>query len=163
MKLKPLALAAIAAALVAIGVAGFAEARGALFADPSPETMLALTSAKLALNPAQQDKLRPLLQRAAALRTDIKSKAEAMRAASRNELSRSDADLRALNGERQVLIATELKAIDDLRNHFLAFYEHDLSPDQQATARGLMIKRLDRFDRLRERMLAMANDGAVAP
>jgi uncharacterized membrane protein len=159
MKLKPLVLAA----LVALGVAGFAEARNAFFAEPSPEMLLSITSEKLALDPAQQDQLRPLLQRAVALRADIKNKADAMRAASRAELARPDADLRALSDERQALIVTELKAIGELRKQFLAFYEDDLSPGQQAMARQLMIKRLDHFDRLRDRMLAMANDGALQP
>lgn len=159
MKLKPLFLAA----LVALGIAGFAEARNTLFVEPSPDTVLSLASERLALTPPQQDQLRPLLQRAAALRADIKSKNDAMRAASRNELSRPDADLRALSDERQAQLASELKAIGDLRKQFLAFYEDDLSPNQQALARQSMIKRLDRFDRLRERMIAMANDGALQP
>jgi uncharacterized membrane protein len=154
MKLKLLALATF----VAIGIAGLAEARNAFFADPSPQTVLSLTSEKLDLDPAQQDRLRPLLQRAMALRADIKSKAEAMHAASRSELERPDADLRALSDERQTLLATELKAIGDLRGQFLAFYQNDLNPNQQAKARQLMIKRMDRLDRLRERVLALSGD-----
>lgn len=159
MKLKPL----VFTTLLALAVTGLAKAGSDHFANRSPERLLSLTSEKLALNPAQQDRLRPLLQRAVALRADIKSKSEAMRTASRDELNRPDANLRALSNERQALIASELKAIRDLRNQFLAFYENDLSPGQQAMARQLMIKRLDRFDQLRERMLAMANDGGFAP
>jgi len=159
MKLKPLALAAI----VAIAIAGFAEAREAFFVSPTPETMLSVTTEKLDLNPAQQDQLRPLLQRAAALRADIKSKAEAMRAASRDELNRPDANLRALSGERQALIVAELKAVGDLRNQFLTFYEDDLSPNQQVKARQLMIKRMDRFERLPERIMAISGDAELQP
>jgi uncharacterized membrane protein len=159
MKLKSLTFAI----LVAIGIAGFAQARAVFSAEPSPETMLTLASEKLALTPVQQDQLRPLLQRAVALRADIKSKADAMRAASRGELNRPDADLRALSGERQALIVAELKAVGDLRKQFLAFYEDDLNPDQQVEARQLMLKRLDRFDRLRERVMAFSGDAALEP
>jgi hypothetical protein len=159
MKLKTLALAAA----IAIGIGGFAQARDAFFTNPSPEALLSLTTEKLDLNPAQQDQLRPLLQRAAALRADIKSKAEAMHVASRNELARPDADLRALSGERQALIGAELKAVGDLRGQFLAFYEDDLSPNQQAKARQLLIKRMDRFDHLRERIMAISGDAALQP
>jgi hypothetical protein len=159
MKLKPLALTTV----IAIGIAGFAEAGNQYHASADPEQLLSLASERLALNPAQLDKLRPLLQQALALRADVKTKAAALRAASRQELQRPDADLRALSGERQALLATELKSIDALRERFLTFYERELSPSQQVSARQLLLKRLDRFDRLRERMMAVADAGAFAP
>jgi hypothetical protein len=81
-----------------------------------------------------------------------------MRAASREELERPDADLRALDRERKAQVAAELKAMDELRNQFLGFYQDTLRPDQQAKARQLMIQRMDRFDRLRERIVAMGAD-----
>jgi hypothetical protein len=159
MKLKPLALAAA----VAIGIAGLANAGSKYFVEPDPQTMLSLASEQLTLTPAQEDKLRPLLQQAAALRVEIKSQATAMRAATRDELNRSDADLRALSSERQALIAKELTAVDSLRNRFLAFYEGDLSPGQQLRARQMLLKRLDRFDQMRERMMAITDRTYSAP
>jgi len=154
MKFKALALTAV----LAIGVAGLAEAGIGYFATPTPETTLALASQRLDLDSTQRARLRPLLQRAAALRTEVRNKTAAMRAASRVELQRPDADLRALDGERKTQIATELKAMDELRNQFLAFYQDTLRPNQQAKARQLMIERMDRFDRLREHIVAMSDD-----
>jgi hypothetical protein len=163
MILKPLALSASLAVAGVVAAAGYSHADHSRFASRSPDTVLALASAKLALNPAQQDQLRPLLLRAAALRSDIRSKTEALRSASRAELARPDADLRALDAERRTLVTSELKAVDDLRGQFLGFYEHDLSPAQQAQARQLMLQRMDRVDRLRDRLLAFAEAAPAAP
>ena len=154
MKFKALALTAI----LGVAAAGLAEAGIGYFATPTPETTLALASQRLDLDPTQQARLRPLLQRAAALRTDIRSRTAAMRAASREEFERPDADLRALDRERKAQVAAELKAMDELRDQFLAFYQDTLRPDQQAKARQLIIQRMDRFDRLRERIVAMGAD-----
>jgi len=159
MKLKPFVLVA----LLALAVTGFAQADSDRFANPTTERLLSLTSEHLALTTAQQDRLRPLLQRAAALRSEIRNRNEALRAASRHELARSDADLRALSRERQAQVAEELKAVDDLRQQFLAFYQNVLNPDQQARARQLMVKRLERIDRLRQRMMAFSDAAASSP
>lgn len=159
MNLKPLLFASI----VIIGAAGFAKAGSDYLANPNPETVLSLTSAQLALSPAQQDKLRPLLKRAAALRAEIRSQAKAMRTASRVELNRPDANLRALSGERQALVSREFEALDVVRNQLLTFYEDELNADQQAKARQLLLKRLNRFDRMRERLMAVSDAGAFPP
>ena len=161
MNLKPLVF--VFASIVVIGVAGFAKAGNDYLANPNPETVLSLTSAQLALSPAQQDKLRPLLKRAAALRADIRSQAEPMRAASRVELNRPDANLRALRGERQALVTREFEALNAVRNQLLTFYEDELNSDQQAKARQLLLKRMNRFDQMRERLMAVSDAGAFAP
>lgn len=159
--MKPQAL--LLAVITAIGITGFAAADNLTSVPADPDTALSLASERLALNPAQQDKLRPLLLQAIALRREIRGQGENLRAAGRVELGRPDADLRALSDERQALIAAELKKIEAMRQQFLAFYENELSPSQKARVRQLLLKRMDRFDRLRERMLAVADTTAFAP
>ena len=159
MRLKPILLAAA----IAIGIAGIAQAGNQVFAQPSPDKLLSLSSEQLDLNPAQQEQLRPLLQQAIALRVDIRNKTVAMRAATRAELDRPDVDLRALSSERQAMVAGELKSVDALRSQFLAYYQNQLSPSQQARARQLLLKRMDRFDRLRERIMSMSDAAMLSP
>ncbi|WP_162457162.1 hypothetical protein [Pseudoxanthomonas kalamensis] len=142
-------LIAIAAAAL-FGLAGLVHAgaeRG-----PSAERIVALAAHKLDLSSEQQDRLRPLVDEALALHRDARKARELMQAASREELSRADADLQALALERQAQTDRRLQQARQLRDRFLRYYQIELSPAQQASARAAMLERMDRFQQLRGRM-----------
>jgi hypothetical protein len=150
----------VAGALLALGVVGtvgLVEARERL-APPTAETMLARASKELALDSAQQARLLPLLRRGAALRAQIRNETEATLRADREELQRADADLAALSADHQARVDARIAEVRELRGELLDFYEHALRPEQQAKARAQLLRRIDRFEQLRERLLAMRDD-----
>ncbi len=151
------------AALFAVAIAGIAEARGTLFAAPGPEKILGIASERLSLDVGQQAELLPLLNRAAKLRIAVKRDAGAMPEASRAELIRPDANLRALSAERELIIDTRLLEARTLRDDFITFYDHQLTPTQQAIAREQMLKRIDRFETLIERLQALRGEPMFGP
>jgi hypothetical protein len=153
MKLKPLALAVV----VALGLAGLAEARSAL-SSPSPERVLSIAAQRLALSPSQQAKLLPLVERGVALRAQIRKDSDTAIAAARNELARPDANLTALSADHQTLVDARLSDVRALRDDLLTFYMRDLNPDQQAKARVALLKRIDRLDRIRTGLLSLRED-----
>lgn len=156
MKLKTLALAS----LVALGVGGLVQAR-TMTLSPSPERVLAVASDRLALSPAQEAKLLPLLKRGIELRTRIRKQSEAALQADREELARPQADLVAMAAEHQALVDANLAQARILRDEFLAFYEHELSPAQQAKARLALSRRIERLDRIRSGLLALVEEPGV--
>lgn len=162
MKTKSLVLATLIALAVA-GAAGYAHARGALFAAPGPDKVLAIASQQLSLQPHQQAQLRPLLVRAAKLRADVRNDAEAVMAASRAELARPDANLRALSVERQAVVDSRLLEARALRDDFIAFYEDELDPRQQSLAREHMLTRIDRIESVIDRLQALRGDPMFGP
>lgn len=159
MKLKPVALAV----LIALGLFGIAEARDRLFSPPSAERALSLATQKLELTPNQQARLRPLLERGVALRAQIRSEAQAAMRADRDELARSDANLNAITAEHEAMVDARLGEVRALRDDLLGFYNRELSPDQQARARVALVKRIDRLDRIRNRLLSLDEDAAFGP
>lgn len=156
MKLRTLVLAAAAA----LGLAGLVEARG-LFAPPSAEIALATASERLSLTPAQQSKLMPLIKRGVVLRAQIRSQSNAVMQADREELSRPDADLRAMAVEHQAMVDASLAEARALRDDVLDFYTHELNAQQQAKARVALVKRIDRLDRIRSGLLALGDQPGI--
>lgn len=153
MKLKYLALALA----VALGVGGLVQAR-AMAAEPSPERVLAVASARLALSPPQQSHLLPLIRRGVELRARIRAQTEAALLADREELAKPQADLAAMAAEHQAVVDANLADVRALRDELIAFYEHDLTPSQQAKARAALGRRIDRLDRIRSGLLALGED-----
>ena len=135
----------------------------ALFAAPGPEKILGIASERLTLDAGQQAELLPLLTRAARLRIAVKRDADALLEASRAELVRPDANLRALSAERELLIDVRLLEARTLRDDFIAFYDHQLTPAQQAIAREQMLKRIDRFESVIERLQALRGEPMFGP
>jgi hypothetical protein len=159
MTLKPLAFAA----LIAIGVVGLAEARSSLLSPPNADRAMSLATQKLALTADQQTRLRPLVERGVALRTQIRNETEAMIQADREELARPDADLAAISAEHQARVDARLGEVRALRDDLLDFYNRELNADQQAKARLVLIKRIDRLDRIRDGLLSLREDAAFGP
>lgn len=156
MKLKHLALALV----VALGVGGVLHARSVV-ATPSPERVLALATGRLALSPQQQSQLLPLIRRGVELRARIRAQTEAALQADREELARPQADLVAMAAEHQALVDANLLEARALRDDLLAFYEHELTPSQQARARIALSRRIERLDRIRSGLLALGEDPGV--
>jgi len=159
MTLKPLAFAA----LIAIGVVGLAEARSSLLSPPNADRAMSLATQKLALTADQQARLRPLVERGVELRTQIRNETEAMIQADREELARPDADLAAISTEHQARVDARLGEVRALRDDLLDFYNRELNADQQAKARLVLIKRIDRLDRIRDGLLSLREDAAFGP
>jgi hypothetical protein len=156
MKLKHLALALA----LTLGIGGLVHAR-AVAATPSAERVLALASGRLALSPQQQSRLLPLIRRGVELRARIRAQTEAALRADREELAQPQADLGAMAAEHQALVDANLAQARALRDDLLAFYEHELTPSQQAKARIALSRRIDRLDRIRSGLLALGEDPGV--
>jgi hypothetical protein len=150
---RTLVLAATAAAVLAFGAA---QARDAL--SPSPERILARATADLALTAPQQAHAGALIRRALQLRLRVRDEGAALVAASRAELARPDADLQALATERRQWVDARLAEVRLLEADAVAFYEHELTPAQQAQARERLGERLERLQGLGERLRAWRDD-----
>lgn len=134
------------AALLALGIAGLVQA--AANRMPTSDRVLSLAADRLSLTSAQQAELRPLIEDAMALRHEARSQRQAMAAAARVELARTDANLQALTQEQQSRTDARLAQARQLRDRFLQYYQTELTPAQQVTARELMLARMERLQQL---------------
>jgi hypothetical protein len=100
----------------------------------------------LQLTSDQKLQLASILWDAAASRNDLRDEADAVRAAARAELQRSDADLSSIITRSQPLTDRRIADARAVRDQLVDFYNNQLSSRQQAIAREILLQRLDRLE-----------------
>jgi len=109
-----------------------------------------LTWQSLDLTPVQMAKLAAIFWDAKAGRDAFRAQAQSAMDAARAELARDDADLDAIVALTEPLTNQRIADARRVRDQLIAFYNDDLDAAQQATARQILLQRLERISELQD-------------
>ncbi|MEZ5464224.1 MAG: Spy/CpxP family protein refolding chaperone [Lysobacteraceae bacterium] len=100
---------------------------------------------ELNLTTAQKAKLAGIFWDAKAERDDFRDQMQDFLTTAQTELTKEDADLNALAALSEPLIDTRIGSGRSVRDRLIDFYNNDLDAEQQATARRILLQKLDRL------------------
>ena len=103
---------------------------------------------QLNLSTSQKAKLAGIFWDAKSERDAFHAQMQDLLVSAQTELAKADADLNALTTQSEPLLDQRLADARQVRDRLIAFYNDDLDAEQQATARQILLQRLDRIAQL---------------
>ncbi len=154
---RPLLLSAVltAAALSGNAHAGDRSLISALRGAAAQSDRISWQS--LNLTPAQKAKLAGIFWDAKAQQETAREESQALIAMAQTELAKDDADLDALASATQTLTDQRIANARGLRDQLIGFYNDDLDANQQATARAILLQRVERIGELKDALETLAS------